>query len=239
MTDEKSKNNLTTPNQPLTLDSRKRIGAAGSALHQRVAQAATKRVATEVAISALPNRIGMMLDDSGSMSGTKAASARVASKAFLDACDASTTAVAIKTFDPTFEVRLTNQLGYAASECQQLSGVGGTALAECMQEMINNEPITQAVIVSDGEANDPYLALETARTYREAGIVCDCVHIGDSTSGEATLHEIAKITEGIYVKFTDVTNFASHFKYLTPTYRALLPANKEECARLLGASEVS
>lgn len=235
MTDEKDK--LVTQDAN-AIGKKIKLGSS-SALHQRVAAAQVKKQVQEVAVAQLPNRIGMMLDDSGSMAGDKAAKARIASKAFIGACDASTTAIAIRTFDPTFQVSLTNQLGFVAMESQQLSGVGGTGLSEAMNDMLNNEPITQAVIVSDGEANDPQSAIETAHTYKEAGIVVDCVHIGNSQGGEETLRSIAKITGGIYIKFTDVTNFAQNFKYLTPQYKALLPASNAERARLLGASEVS
>ena len=217
----------------------KKVRFGASALHERVAkkqEVQTKREAlSHQQVVALPNRIGIMLDCSGSMAGEKIQMARLAAEAFLSNCNPSDTGVAINTFEPTFRINMTNIYSYAQSEVRMMNITGGTPMAEAMLDMIQSDPITRAVLVSDGEATgaDP---LDVARTYAEAKIPIDCVHIGDSDQGEETLKKIAKMTGGIYVKFEKVDNFAQNFKYLTPRYRAML--NSAGAAQLIGATEV-
>jgi hypothetical protein len=73
--------------------------------------------------------------------------------------------------------------------------------------------------------------------FKEAGVPIDCVHIGSSTGGESTLKEIAERTGGVFMKFTDVGNFAKNFKYLTPGYYGQLTSGAISAAAL-GATEI-
>ena len=122
-----------------------------------------------------------------------------------------------------------------APMCASLSTMGGTPMCEAMRDMLHNESLTRGVIVSDGEATDGD-PTRMAYEYKEAGIPIDCVHIGGDVRGEQTMKDIASITGGYFIKFTDVNNFSQNFKYLTPRYRGLLA--EPGAARLLGASEV-
>ena len=213
-----------------------KIGAK-SALAQRLEQAKAKKAEKQVVdvavVSTLPNRIGMMLDVSGSMTGEPLDQLKVAAKAFLDACDAANTAVAVNTFEPTIHINLSNTFDYHKIEIQALPSTGGTPMGEAMEDMLLTEPITRGVLVSDGDATgtDP---LRVARNYKEAGVPIDCVHIGESVAGTETLKAIAGITGGMYMKFKDIHQFAHAFKYLTPAYRALLA--DPEMRKRLGAS---
>ena len=160
---------------------------------------------------------------------------RQAGSSFCDQCDPTETAVAVNTFEPSLRINLSTLFPFISAEISHLRTMGGTPMAEAMLEMLQNEPITRGVIVSDGErtGHDP---IPVAKDYKDAGIPIDCVHIGDATSGEETLKQIASITEGVYIKFTNIENFSKNFKYLTPRYRALL--SEPGAARLIGATEV-
>lgn len=227
----------TDPNKITTTNGKIRFGQ-GSALHQRMQSSVNKKAERDVLVSQLPNRIGLMLDISGSMGGEKIEMCRLAGSSFAEQCDPNETAVAVNTFEPSVRISLTTQFNYISSEVQSLTTRGGTPMAEAMMDMLSNEPITRGVIVSDGEPDcHGSEVTQIAQDYKDAGIPIDCVHIGDSESGEGILRNIAKITGGIYIKFTNVQNFAKNFKYLTPRYRALLA--EPGAAKLLGASEVS
>lgn len=225
---EKDPNAITTPQGKI------RFGQ-GSALHQRMQASLNNQAKQSTLVAQLPNRIGLMLDVSGSMSGEKIQMCRLAGSSFCDQCDPAETAVAVNTFEPTLRINLSTLFPYISAEISHLHTQGGTPMREAMIDMLHNEPITRGIIVSDGEATsgDP---LDVAKDYKDAGIPIDCVHIGDDTGGEETLRSIASITGGVYIKFTNVENFAKNFKYLTPKYRGLLMSPGAE--RLLGAREV-
>jgi Mg-chelatase subunit ChlD len=230
---EEQKGKLTTN------DGKIRFGQ-GSALHQRMQNSLNQNAQQSVSVAQLPNRIGLMLDVSGSMAGQKIEMAKAAGAGFVDQCDPNDTAVAVNTFDVTdVRIALSNQFPFTSMEIQRLHTHGGTPMIEAMQDMLHNEPITRGVLVSDGEptSGDPTDEGGVAYSFKEAGIPVDCVHIGDSDSGEECLKSIAKITGGLYIKFTNIENFSKNFKYLTPRYRALLNDSRS-AAKLLGASEV-
>ena len=92
-----------------------------------------------------------------------------------------------------------------------LTAAGGTPMAATITTVITEQPITRAIIISDGDADNANAALNEARQYVEAGIPIDCVHIGDETQGEQLLQDIAKLTGGIYLKFDNVENFSKSF----------------------------
>lgn len=135
-------------------------------------------------------------------------------------------------------------LTYAA---QSLRASGGTPMHSTMQKVLQEIPLTRGIIISDGEADQPDTARMNAHDYTKSETIVDCVHIGDSSSGEQLLQDIAKITGGIYIKFDNVQNFAKAFAFLTPEGRATLILNagagatleqKEAAARMLGAKEI-
>jgi Mg-chelatase subunit ChlD len=224
----------TDQNKIITPQGKIRFGQ-GSALHQRMQASLNNQAKQSTLVAQLPNRIGLMLDVSGSMSGEKIQMCRLAGSSFCDQCDPAETAVAVNTFEPSLRINLSTLFPFISAEISHLHTMGGTPMAEAMLEMLTQEPITRGVIVSDGEStgNDP---IPVARDYKDAGIPIDCVHIGDDVGGEETLKQIASITGGVYIKFTNIKNFSKNFKYLTPRYRGLLMA--PGAAQLLGANEV-
>jgi Mg-chelatase subunit ChlD len=225
---------------------KRRIGGV-SGIHQRVRAASLERVVNDGATKS--NRIGLMLDCSGSMGShvgrdyrdqrAKTDLLREAVEGFLDACFFGDTACAIHCFPvkdgPT--VGLTDDKAQLVLACADLKAGGGTPLADCMKLTLETESISRGVIVSDGVSDDPEGCRETARIYREAGIPVDTVHIGDEENGEELLQDIARITNGLFIKFKDVTQFSKAFKFLTPAFRGMLTSGSVGALEL-GADEV-
>ena len=228
-----------------------KLKSTGSSFQNRVRQ-------NQVDISELPNRICLMLDCSSSMSTHEKDNKRridllkEALENFVNRCDYSNTAVAVETFPPSIEVPLTNIAAVLSGCGFGLEASGNTPMQACVGRCIGKVPMTRGVIVSDGEATDWYNRDElrhddedrgggsvdsTLKQYIEQKIPIDCVHISTDSGGEELLRWIAKTTGGIFLKFTDVSAFASSFGYLTPGYRAML-TNGRVSASELGAKEL-
>jgi hypothetical protein len=219
--------------------------------------------ASQLDATAMPNRLCLMLDRSSSMASVADYKDRSASKTkidllreaidnFVNRCDFNNTSLAVETFPPQLELALTSVGVMITSSVSGLSASGNTPMKACVERCLEKIPMTRGIIVSDGEATDWYDAVynfddvesperHPADTilskYKQAEIPIDCVHIGDSSSGEERLRRIAKETGGIYLKFTDVKAFASAFAYLTPGYRAMLTDGRMS-ADQIGAKEV-
>lgn len=237
-------------NKPDTTDGitkGKRVGGI-TGIHQRVRAASLERRVNDGATKL--NRIGLMLDCSGSMGSyiggyqskntqTKTDLLREAIESFLDACNFNDTACAMHCFPaqdgPT--ITLTDDKAQLVLACTDLQAGGGTPLENCMRLTLECESISRGVIVSDGAADDPEACARTAQTYREALIPIDTVHIGDEEHGELLLKEIANITGGLFIKFKDITQFSKAFKFLTPAFRGMLTSGSVGASEL-GADEV-
>ena len=222
------------------------------------ARAQELRSAPPQEVGTFPNRIGLLLDVSGSMGSSvdykdnkqKIDWLKDAVSDFTNSCNPTDTAIAVHTFPgddyddygnssvASKGLNLTNQVFAVISFTQNLNPHGGTPMAPAMQRMLSEQPVTRCVLISDGDADHPSAAIEVAKEYKEAGIPIDCVHIGDSKGGEETLKAIAELTGGNYFKWSNVSNFAKNVKFLAPTYKAMLPYSTGEAARLLGADEV-
>jgi hypothetical protein len=237
-----------------------RLGTKPGSLHARVAY---KEANPQLSVPGAPafknpftnfQKIMFFADTSGSMASpdygdisnysckpqnnlSKIELLRRAFDGYLDNCAPAYNAVGIATFpEQAYEPPLAN---YAELRdiVRQLQASGGTPLAAAMNYVCENEPITHAVIISDGDADEQNLSVELAKRFAAKLVKIDTVHIGSSQGGEQLLKEIAEITGGIYVKFTDVTQFAKTFQYLSPAKRALLTSSKNPIA-LLGAADV-
>jgi len=190
-----------------------------------------------------PNRIALMLDCSGSMAGQSIDDLKNAVHGFVAACNFSDTAIAIATFPGgtsyddgdggcgSSGTPLMSGPGLVLMESDRLSAGGGTPMFGCLERVIKSIPLTRGVIVSDGDATDSDHSYEETtdkrlQPYIESKTPIDTVHIGDSSGGEETLKEIARLTGGVYLKFHDTSQFATAFKYLTPTYRGLLTSGQ-------------
>lgn len=213
------------------------------ALHQRLSAPVTD--ANDPASRA--NRIALMLDASGSMTGiasdsggpSKIEHLREAVTSFITSCNMLDTALAIESFgdDHRSRLALTCFQPLLMTTAMSIDACGSTPLHEAMDYVLMTYSVTRGVVVSDGCADCPSLCLDCAGRYAEAGIPIDCVHIGNSVAGEDLLKQIAERTNGVYMKFTDVSNFAKNFRYLTPRYYAQLTSGMVT-AQELGAKEV-
>jgi hypothetical protein len=232
-----------------------RLGTMPNSLHQRVAN---KEAGLSTGLGNTPafktpvgfmngSKIMFFADVSGSMGSSddyskpdqpaKIELLKQAFHSYIGNCSRALNAVGIATFPeqayepPTADHSLINEI------VSQLSATGGTPLAAAMNYVCENEPITHGVIISDGDADSADLPKEIAKKFASKLVKLDTVHIGKSTGGESLLKEIAEITGGIYVKFTDVSNFAKTFQYLSPAKRGLLTSSKNPVA-LLGCAEI-
>jgi hypothetical protein len=239
-----------------------KLKSTSSPFQSRVNQAKTEQVDA----SQLPHRICLMLDGSSSMCalesdpktgkdyGSRIQLLKDAVQNFVARCDFRNTAIAIETFPAKLSLPLTTNGIILTSAMFGHDAAGGTPMQDCVRRVLTQVPLTRGVIVSDGEAtdwhdfNDSDFEGEESRkvqspgsgllrTYKEQGIPIDTVHIGNSTSGEELLRRIAKETDGVYLKFTDVSAFAQNFGYLTPGYRAQLTDGSVTAAQL-GAKEL-
>jgi len=210
-------------------------------LHARLRNPNTQALGAVADPTKCSNRLALMLDVSGSMSGEKISSLRDAVSSFVTSCDMSDTALALEPFGDDYpspnRVGLTTVQPMLMTTAMLLTANSNTPMARAMDYVLNTYSITRAVLVSDGEPDASEPCYDTAQQYREAGIMIDCVHIGHSTSGEACLRRIAELTGGQYIKFTDVTSFSKSFKYLTPAFYGILTSGGVD-AEMLGAKEI-
>jgi len=195
----------------------------------------------------VPNRIGMMLDCSGSMGGSSIVNLRSAAEEYVMACNFADTSVALYTFGAHTEMRggLTRYSGALIGYISRLQAHGDTPMHRVVSDAIGSLPMTRGLLVSDGGASDwghwhdkdTFEGDTILEQYKAAGIPIDCVHIGQGTDGEALLRRIAEKTGGIFIKFKDTGNFAKAFKFLAPANRALL-GDGRKLLKELGADEV-
>lgn len=213
-----------------------KIGIKSGGLHSRITEKElydtvippeTKNVDT------LPNRIAIMIDVSGSMSGEPIKLLEQALQDFIQKSNSSDTAIAVESFPEQVRIELTNDKVKLWMLCMRLRADGGTPMASTMQYCLDTYPrINRAILISDGQPNsDPKYEVER---YAKREIKVDTVHIGNSTEGEDVLRSISDITGGLFVKFKDIKSFANAFAFL-------LPETRNNAATLLlgsGANEV-
>lgn len=177
----------------------------------------------------MANRIGLVFDDSGSMCGEPLAKAKEAVDAFIKSCNPFDTAVALYLLGADQNNRgLTNDLVILNMYVQGLDCPNGTPLFGSMDKLINKEPITRAVVFSDGSPTDGGKEYPQSKAvldqYKQKGIIADTVFIGHPTDTHSieTMKWIAEYTGGIFLLFKDASTFAKNFKYLAPKFRAML-----------------
>ena len=229
---------LTKPTSPSTTNDSltRKHSVSLPALHSRLRN---PKVAAENDPNTKANRIALLLDVSGSMAGSKEQSLRDAVASFVTNCNMGDTALALEPFGDGGQNRLalTCFQPILLTTVMSLRATGGTPMADAMQYALSNYSMTRAVLVSDGQPDSEAAAYACADHYKEAGVPCDCVHIGNDTGGEACLRRIAETTGGTFIKFTDIASFARSFKYLTPAFYAQLTSGNIDAAAL-GAKEL-
>jgi hypothetical protein len=164
---------------------------------------------------------------------------REAVTTFIDNCFAGATRVGIASFPELVVVEPTLDLSVVKHEAQAIDATGGTPMDEPLDFVIHEwTSVTHGIIISDGCPDSEQAALAAAQLYKEKGVKLDTVHIGDKDErGESLMKKIAELTGGVYIKFSNVKNFAENFKFLTPQHRLTLTTSKNPIA-LLGAADV-
>ena len=217
------------------ITTKNKIGIKSGGLHARIAE---KELLKEIAPeqfnpSAMPNRLGIMIDLSGSMNGEPIKLLEKALEDFIQKSNPSDTAIAIESFPESIRIDLTNDKMKLWLLCSGLKADGGTPMTYALEYSIKNYKMTRAILISDGQP-DYEPGAELISLYKNGEIPIDTIHIGDSKAGEDCLKRISDITGGLYVKFKDVKSFATAFAYL-------LPETREQAAKLFltnGANEV-
>ena len=224
----------------------------GGGLHSRLKAAEVlKEITPQVDVRQFPNRLSIIVDFSGSMDEGATGSwkddnrkskldlLKEAVQDFALRSNPQDTAIAVESFPRGFRVELTNDTQQIYMRMIGASTLGSTPMSEGMYGALDNHSPTRAMLISDGDhdsSDDPFRAAEK---YKSKEIIVDTVHIGNSTRGEEALKRIAAITGGLYIKFKDVSSFATSFHWLLPESRAqiagMLPY---EVSNLLECDEV-
>lgn len=243
MTEDNTNTKLVDPRASA---SRTSVYKKTESLHARVAAAPAAVVARE--------RIALLLDCSGSMASvdgsygieldnthaqheSKLDLLKRAVETFVQTCGPDT-ALALLSFPEQNAVAMTLSRALVVLETYNLRDSGDTPMGDAMRRAVEQNP-TRCVIVSDGDATDGGVARDQAEGYakREPKLVCDCVHIGTSSSGEETLKYISETTGGVYLKFEDVAKLVAGLKYLTPAFRGMLTSGSVGVEQL-GVKEI-
>lgn len=170
----------------------------------------------------LEHRIGIVFDDSGSMTHDKLSDAHAGVEEFLRSCAKDTTAIAMYPMNAEPLV-LTDNLPAVAVYTKGIRATGGTPLLQTLQEMQKANNLTRCIVFSDGSPDNP--RFEEFRL--KEGLPVDTVYIASATyenvQAETFMKNLAERTGGIYLKFEQgKANFRTAFKYLSPGLRYML-----------------
>jgi Mg-chelatase subunit ChlD len=194
------------------------IGGNKFGLAKRIAEAQNNKVTD---YSAYPNRLGLVMDDSGSMSGVMD-KCHLAIDTFIKNCNCNDTALALYPLNAEAK-NLTNNYAQIGLYSSTIRATGGTPLFAKLKQMIQTENLTRAVAFSDGDPTDSHFETEAIALYIEKKIPIDTIFIGSmGERGYLTMQRIAEKTGGIFLHFTDASVLAKSLKYLTPAFRYML-----------------
>lgn len=206
----------------------------------------------------VPEKIRIIFDDSGSMSGDKIKDARAGCIEFLRNCVLNQTACAVHILNPEFATdlidltSLTTNLPALSVLIEKIRATGGTPLTKILWKALKADPkATRLIVFSDGAPTDDYehnkeqifaFAIENK-------IPVDTVLIWDTTRYSSyqvqtpveehyeyrTLKELADKTNGYFLVFDrSKVDFKSAFKYLAPNLRGKLSDGKVRLALQAG-----
>ena len=193
----------------------------------------------------LPNRIGLIFDDSGSMSGEPLANAKLAVQNFTNNCNKMETSLCLY---PMNGVPRSLTIDYTSLNVLVMGindhDLRGTPLYTVLKKLLDNEDINRGVIFSDGSPTDSNYVwqggtIDTPNTTvkemsihsaKQKQIPIDTIYIGpkeDSYShttakGYTEMQWIAEQTGGIFIHFEDSQSLSKNLKYLSPALRPLL-----------------
>jgi len=174
------------------------------------------------------DRIRIVFDNSGSMSGQKLQDAQIGCEEFLRACTLNHTAVGVHPMTGT-GLELTADLPSLAAAVHGIKIAGNTPMFRTLTQAQHAEPkATRIIVFSDGAPTDSGKE-ESINTAIQAKTPIDTVLIWEggagveSSSEYALLKEIADRTGGIFLVFDRTkVNFQDAFKYFSPNLRLAL-----------------
>jgi len=194
----------------------------------------------EVDPKTVPNRLGMVIDDSGSMGLDGMKNAHDAVRGFTNNCSMQDTSIAVYPLNENSKP-LSCNYDLVNLYVSSLHATGGTPIYKILDKMIESENMTRAVLFSDGSPTDgslmtdyekkdsfynrPFATAEAAiKKYIAKEIPIDTIYIGESdvSDGYKEMKKIAEMTNGTFIHFKDSTSLSKGLKYLAPKYRALL-----------------
>ena len=196
----------------------------------------------------VPNRLGLVIDDSGSMGSDGMDNAHKAVQGFTASCNMKDTSIAVYPLNANSK-HLVCDYDLVNMYVNSLQATGGTPIYSTLEKLITDESITRAVLFSDGSPKDSTvleqeksawsqkpveLAQKVIKLYQTKEIPIDTIYIGiEGSTGYNEMKEIARLTNGTFIHFKDSLSLASGLKYLSPKYRALLanPEIKERIQR--------
>lgn len=235
-------NSLTTINTSITTTKQPKFGTGLMKKGIAAQRQQNEQKLNELDPKTVPNRIGMVFDDSGSMAGKKIDDAHDAVKNFTLSCNFQDTSIAVypinlepKPLTVDYDILNIFVIGIKAT--------GGTELYTVLDRLITNESITRAVVFSDGEPTDsslikvtdswmaksPDYAKQVVEKYKNKELPVDTIFLGEShysdetqSNGYKEMKTLAEMTGGVFIHFTDSSSLSKNLKYLAPKYRALL-----------------
>lgn len=198
----------------------------------------------------VPNRLGLIFDDSGSMGGDKMNDAKSAIKNFTLSCNPLDTSIAVYPLNMKPQT-LTINFDLLNIYVMGLEATGGTPLYTKLLDLLDKEPITRVVVFSDGSPTDCKLigtseaydskpkeyAENVVKLYNTKELHVDTIYLGEEfgyrlytdtdkdqtrASGFVEMQELARRTGGIFIHFKDSSILSKNLKYLAPKFRALL-----------------
>jgi len=192
-------------------------------------------------------RIRIIFDDSGSMSGQKIKDARDGCIEFMRNCVVNETACAIHLMNPQYQSglvdisNLTTNLPALSILIQKIEAPGGTPLFETTRKAQASKPsATRYVVFSDGCPDNEDDKEQVISKAIEEKTPIDTVLISSYEVTEIDrayqiLKELADRTGGYFLVFDrNKVDFKSAFKYLAPTLRGRLSDGKVRLALIAG-----
>ena len=172
----------------------------------------------------MPDRIGIVFDDSGSMASNNAiGDAHTGCEEFMRSSNPKTTAVAVYPMNAE-PIVLSLNLPQVAKDIKSIRATGGTPALATLESMNDAEKLTRSIMFSDGSFG-MWEWPELLTKLKAKEMVVDTVYIGasDKDGGAMNLKKIAEDTGGIFLHFQPgKTSFSRAFKYLSPGLRKML-----------------
>ena len=195
--------------------------AEGSELKapEQKAQPITYLAVTDPAIK---DRLGIVFDDSVSMSGSKIKEAKDGVIDFLRNCVPNQCAVALYPMESTCH-KLETNLPWLAGKVLEIEVQGYTPLVATAIKMLKQNPtLTRGIVFSDGQPDSPNTATLVAMC-KERKVPLDTVYIGtEFDDAIAFMRKLAEDTGGTFIHLKPGVSMRSTFKYLAPAYRGML-----------------